>query len=200
MAKARLGLVLLIVLLLPAALFADVVIFSDAFNGGSGGDYLWRGFYLSSYPGTNLNEVTLGYLTFTPGVYTTSLTVRLGAFDGPIIGSTQTITTSLTDTDTFVTYVFGGAPVPLGSIVTFTQALISGPGTDVYFDTGNGGLGVPGPALINETEGTSPPLDTFRRNSVGIIVTEIVPEPSSLMLLGSGLMALAASVRRKWLG
>ena len=167
------------------------VIFSCPFS-NSGGDLWDRGFYLQSYPGVNLGTVTLGYQSFTTGNYSDSLTARLGAYDGPIIGS-PTVNFSLTGSvtnETLVTYDFGGAPVPFGSIVTFTQTLLTGPST-IFFDVGVG----PCPGIV-ETEGTFPPLDTFRRDSVGIIVTQ-VPEPNCLALLGSAIIGLICYAARQ---
>ena len=76
--------VTLILVSAPMAL-ADSIIFSVPFS-GTGGDYYYRGFYLSDYPGTNLGTVTLSYMSFTAGTYSASLTARVGAYDGPTIG------------------------------------------------------------------------------------------------------------------
>jgi len=165
---------------------ADITIFSDPFA-GSGGDNITRGFYLPSYPGTNLSTVTLAYVTNVTGSYTTSLTARLGTYNGTIIGTTQTVTNTLsTSGETLVTYNFGGVSVPTGSVVTFTQVLVSGPGGFVDYDIGTGASG------IIETNGTTPPLDTFRGSSVGVIITETgggpaTPVPPSLILTLTGL-------------
>jgi hypothetical protein len=174
------GWVAMLILFTAPLVHANTTIFTDPFQGSSG-DQLTRGFYLSSYPGTNLGTVTLAYSVNTPGVYTTSLTARLGTYNGTIIGSTQTVTTTLGASETQVTYNFGGAPVATGSVVTFTQVVVSGPDV-VFFD-----VGTAGPAGITETEGTTPPLDVFRRASTGVIVTQapfpLTPAPSSLVLL-----------------
>jgi hypothetical protein len=166
------------------------VIFSCPFE-GSGGDLLFRGFYIQSFPGVNLGTVQLRYSSSTPGDYTASMTARLGTYDGPIIGSTETINFHLTGSfsdQTMVTYDFGGAPVPSGSIVTFSQVLLSG-SDSVFYDVGVG----PCPGIV-QTDGTSPPLDMFRRDSVGVTITQ-VPEPKSLFLLGIGFGGLAACLR-----
>ena len=163
------------------------VVYSCPF-GGSGGDLLERGFYIQSYAGANLGTVQLRYSSSTAGAGTASMTARLGAYDGPIIGSPETINFNLAgnvNNQTTVTYDFGGALVPSGSLVTFTQVRLSGPAA-VFFDVGAG----PCPGIV-ETEGTSPPLDTFRRGSVGVIITQVL-EPNSLLFLGSGISGLAA--------
>lgn len=149
------GLVVML-LLFAAPIYDDVVVFSYPFE-GSGGDQLSRGFYLSSYAGTNLGTVTLEYDATTAGTYVTSLTAELGAYGGPIIGSTQTLTTSVVSLgsggETQVVYDFGGALVPTGSLVTFTQQVISGPGT-LFYDVGAS----VGPAGITQTNGTNATL------------------------------------------
>lgn len=134
-----------------------------------GGDDLTRGFYVSSYPGSNLATVHLEYNANPAGTYEISLTARLGAFNGPLIGGTQTATVSLpsTSSEADVSFDFGGAPVTPGSTITFTQAQISGPGT-AYYNTGVG----PCPR-VTETNGTTPPLDTTRRDSVGVEISEL---------------------------
>jgi hypothetical protein len=70
--------------------------------------------------------------------------------------------------------------------VTFTQVLVNGPGGFVDYDIGTGASG------IFETNGTTPPLDTFRGSSVGVIITQTggapaTPVPSSLILILTGL-------------
>jgi hypothetical protein len=186
--------------LVPVLLFAATsarasTILSDPFN-GQGADFVDRGFYVTTYPGTNLGTVTLAYLATLAGTYTTSLTARLGSYNGTIIGTTQTATETLNvngGVETSVTYNFGGVSVTPGSLVTFTQLVVSGPG-GVYYDDGSV---FPGPDGLTETEGTTPPLDTFRRNGVGVIITQAdVPEPSTLLLFSAGLAGLVALWKR----
>jgi hypothetical protein len=170
------------------------VILSDPFS-GTGGDLLDRGFYVATYPGSSLGAVTVAYLASTAGSYTTSMTARLGAYDGPIIGAMQTETetiNALGGTEVLVSYNFGGVSVAPGSLVTFAQTVVSGPGA-VYYDVGTV---FPGPEGLTETDGTTPPLDTFRRDGVGVIITE-VPEPATLSLLGGCLAGLLAFGSRR---
>ncbi|MGV3707415.1 MAG: PEP-CTERM sorting domain-containing protein [Gemmatimonas sp.] len=189
-------LVALLLVVAPLTAHAQSIVFSSAFGGG--GDQLRRGFYLTSYGGTNLGTVTLGYYGQVQGVHTTSLTARLGAYDGAIIGSTQTLNTFLGTGMTLVTYDFGGAFVPTGSVVTFTQALLGGPSEFVFYDHGTGDLGAPGNTGVVETNGTTAPLDEFRRSTVGVIVTQVqvVPEPSTFLLVGASLVGVVAFRRR----
>lgn len=146
---------MLLAISLVQSVAAVSIIVSCPFS-SPGGDIITRGFYVTSYPGSNLATVQLEYNANPAGTYTISLTPRLGAFNGPVIGSTKTVTVSLpsTSSEADVTFDFGGAAVTPGSTITFTQAQIAGPGT-TYFNTGTGPC-----AGVVETEGTSPPLDT----------------------------------------
>jgi hypothetical protein len=157
----------LLSLVSPSTAAAETVVSCPFF--GSGGDLTDRGFYVTNYPGTNIGQVTLAYGTFVAGTYGITLTARAGTYDGPIIGS-RTVVVSLPGTitpSTPVIFDFGGAPVTQGSTITFTQS-----SDGVLFDTGIG----PCPG-VTETEGTIPPLDTFRRDSVGLTITQAVPAP-----------------------
>lgn len=140
---------------------------------GSGGDGIQRGFYVENYPGTNLGTVQLTYWTDVAGTYTISMTARSGTYDGPIIG-TQMVTVSLpASTNVTATFDFGGVPVITGTIVTFSQVKASGPGW-VYYNTGPCGFDLSCTACpgIIQTDGTTPPLDTPRRISVGVTITQ----------------------------
>jgi hypothetical protein len=145
------------------------------------GDRIDHGFYVSSYPGSNLYTVHVQYDTKTAGTYTISMTANLGAFNGPIIGSTQTVTVDLTvDSWTDAIYNFGGALVATGSTIAFTQVIVNGPsGAFVFFNTGNGNMdnNPPGPTCsgLTETEDTTPPLSTQRRPSVGLEIAQLTP-------------------------
>jgi hypothetical protein len=135
---------------------------------GLGGDLISRGFYVTNYAGYSLDTVTLGYGASTAGSYTVTLTARLNAYNGTIIGTPQTRTFSapaVASSETLVTFNFSGATVPVGSTVTFTQQLVSGPG-NLYYDLGFG------PCInIVETNGTAAPLDTVRGSLVGLTIT-----------------------------
>ena len=121
--------IILLAFSLAQSVAAATIIVSCPFS-SSAGDDLTRGFYVTSYPGSNLATVHLEYSSSTAGTYTISLTPRLGAFNGPVIGGTQTVTVSLpsTSSEKDVTFHFGGAAVTPGSTVAFTQVQIAGPG------------------------------------------------------------------------
>jgi hypothetical protein len=154
----------------PATAAADVAV-SCPFDSSSSGDGLDRGFYVTSYPGTNIDRVTLEYNADTAGVYALTLTARSGTYAGPIIG-TSTVSATIPNSasaTTPVTFSFGGAPVASGSTITFAQSS-TGPDTGVFYNTGIG----PCPG-VTETEGTTPPLDSVRGNSVGLTIATASP-------------------------
>jgi Ca2+-binding RTX toxin-like protein len=165
-------------LVAPTAATAQTVV-SCPFSGSSG-DLLFRGFYVTNYPGTNIDQVTLAYDADTAGTYMITLTARTGTYDGPIIG-TRTVATSLpgTEPNVPVNFAFGAAPVTQGSTITFSQSA-TGPGS-ILFDVGIG----PCPG-VTETEGTTPPLDTPKRDSVGLIITQAPAQPAKPSLTCKG--------------
>jgi hypothetical protein len=154
----------------PTTAAADVAL-SCPFDPTGSGDGLDRGFYVTGYPGTNIDRVTLEYDADVAGVYTFTLTARSGTYAGPIIG-TSTVSASIpitTYATTPVTFSFGGAPVASGSTITFAQSS-TGPDTGVFYNSGIG----PCPG-VTETEGTTPPLDTFRDDNVGVTIATASP-------------------------
>jgi len=164
---------IVLVALIATPLHAAVVVSCPA--SGSGGDLTSRGFYVTGYGAGTLGMVTLQYGTSTPGTYTVSLTAHSGAYNGPLIGTATASALVASISDTPMTFNFGAAVTP-GATIAFTQALVSGPGS-LFFDTGNGALGVmdntcPG---VTETNGTTPPLDSFRRNSVALLINDTGP-------------------------
>jgi len=142
-------------------------------------DLLSRGIYLTGYPGNNLDLVELAYVASNghSGTYIISLTARRGAYNGPIIGSTQTATVAIGDIAggvySFPFFDFGGAPVTTGDTITFTHSFeqISGtPGGDLYFNVGGGSC----PGVFETADTTHFPLDQPPiRNSVAILTDEV---------------------------
>ena len=191
---ARVFTLLTIILLafsLAQSVAAATVIVSCPFS-SSAGDDLTRGFYVTSYPGSNLATVHLEYSSSTPGTYTISLTPRLGAFNGPVIGGTQTVTVSLpsSSSEKDVLFHFGGAAVTPGSTITFTQVQIAGPvGGTAYFNVGTGSCSG---AAVTETDGTTtPPLDTTRRAGIGIEISELTGASTDWAVTSVSMIPLA---------
>jgi hypothetical protein len=148
----------------------------------NGGDFIDRGFYLPSYPGRLLSRVRLWLSTDTAGTYTISLTARAGTYGGPVIGTT-TATVFLPagrGLKTPVNFDFAPAAVTAGTTVTFAMTQVSPAGLDLYYDVGvcDGPCATPSPFI--ETEGTTPPLDTLRRNGVSALIFDTLPPPPIL--------------------
>jgi plastocyanin len=157
---------------LPVAPAAADTVVSCPFESAGGGDSTnSEGFYLSNYPGSSLDTVTMEFGAMANS-YTFTLTARLGAFDGPVIG-TETVPATLPSGPpiTPVTFDFGSVAVAPGSTITFYPTS-TGP-HQAFFNTGTG----PCPG-VTETEGIVPPLSTVRRDSVGLTVTG-APVPSA---------------------
>jgi hypothetical protein len=141
-------------------------------DAASSGDFIDRGFYLQSYPGTSLSSVTLWMKAATAGTYTIAMTARQNTYNGTVIG-TSTATFALPgnlSSNTPVTFSFPSPAVPLGTLVTFAMSQVSPPGLTVYYNvcvTATCSANNP----IIQTNGTTPPLDTFRRNGIAFRIT-----------------------------
>ncbi len=131
------------------------------------GNRIDRGFYVQSYPGTSLDRVDLELSARTAGIYTFSLSARLNSYDGALIG-TSTATATLNGIDTeghAVSFLFPSLQVPRGSLVTFTLNYVSRPGEAIaFYNVQTSSEACP----VVETEDTTPPLSTFRRNGISI--------------------------------
>lgn len=140
----------------------------------TGGDLIMRGFYHPAYPGSSIDTVELFLSARAPGAYEIRLDARLNAYNGALIASdTQSRILSGNDEDN-VSYLFdlGGAAVAPGSTVTFTLTQESGQSDEVFYavDAANFPLGGGGPGSCDviQTSGTTPPLDTLRRNGLWV--------------------------------
>lgn len=150
------------------------------------GDVIDRGFYVESYPANNVDTVELRYGSSTPGDYSIALTIREDTYDGALVGTRNLNLSLLADVPQFGVFDFEAALTPVGGRLTLIQELLSGPDT-VYYDVGPGLLGDDSgpPTGVVETKGTTPPLSSFRRNGVGVVITA-VPEPGSVVLAMAG--------------
>jgi hypothetical protein len=162
----------------PVALILWGLLFGTGFSGaadlfscssppGTNGDWSDRGFYIPSFPGASIDSVRLKVSGFTAGTYKLSLTVRSNAYDGPILG-TSTVSISLSGSGSEqkpATFLYPSVRIAKNSRVCFALAVVSGPYTLVYYAIGGGCAGV------IETEDTTPPLSSWRRDGVDILVT-----------------------------
>ena len=135
----------------------------DCNEGQVGGDLLSRGFYIPNYPGSSLDRVEVWISANTAGVYDYTLTARVGAYDGPVVGvGTARLTQSGSSTDNqLAAFEFAEELVVPGTTITFALAQTAGPGASLYaVNPTSAGCG------IVQTNGTAPPLDTFRRDGI----------------------------------
>ncbi|MGE5412957.1 MAG: hypothetical protein ACM3NW_02190 [Syntrophomonadaceae bacterium] len=169
------GLALAALVLVASPGLASTVV-SCAFSGAPE-DHADSGIIVTNYPGNNVRRLHIGYGTDTTGQYLITATIRRGAFDGPIVGSSSIYlnldATSSTDVDGFLHFggAFDGAPVTPGDTLTITHTW-SGPGV-LFFDAGTGAFGSSGNCGgAYETIGTSPPIDVQVRGTMGIEIDQ----------------------------
>ena len=147
-----------------------------------GGDQIFRGWYIPSFPGATLTSVGLelfsrpdaGFEGSVAGTYTFDLTARTSSYAGSIVGTSR-VSVALDGASTPVSTVFSfpNPVIPQGSLVTFSLTMVSGPANAVTFYN----VATPDdPSCpIVETNDTSPPLSTFRRQ--GIVATVVGGAP-----------------------
>jgi hypothetical protein len=125
------------------------------------------------------------------GTYTVSMTPRAGAYDGPSMG-TSSVTVGLTPgTRTPVNFDFTPAAVTPGTVVTFSMTQLTPaaePGALVFYHVGTCTFdeACVTPSPFKETEGTTPPLDSIRRNGVSAIIFDTRPLPPPVFLARDG--------------
>ena len=184
---ASLALIATVAALLQASPAHAATTVSCPFDPAAGGDLVTRGFYVTGYAGSTLDTVTLRYTATVAESKTISLTARTAAYDGPIVG-VASATGVISGTESALVFNFGNVPVAPGSTITFTQVLTAG-SAPVFFNVGVGPC-----AGVTETEGTTPPLDVFRRNSVGVVITAGAPGAAATPVPALGPFALATIV------
>jgi len=147
---------------------------------GSGGDRTTRGFYVDNYPGTTLGTVViiLGAVG-SDGLHSITMNARENTYDGNLIGSVS-LDVNLVGRSNEVLFEFGDAAVTPGVTVTFQMVVTSSPFSVgfAYYDVGDGTACDD----VTQTNGTNPPLDSFRRNTVGLRLfgtSSVTPPPDN---------------------
>lgn len=138
--------------------------------GTPGGDSYVRGFYIPSYPGNSLDSARMEFSSTVVGSYTVQMTVRSNVYNGLVLG---TATTSFTLSGAYpqnlaATFVFPSIRIREGSRVCFVLSLVASPSGSLFYSVPDS---VGGCTSVVQTDGTDPPLSTFRRNGVNLVIT-----------------------------
>ena len=143
-------------------------------NGTAAGDTIPRGFYITSYPGVTLSKVTLwlSAISGNTGNYSIVLTAYEEVYDGPIVGTASSyVFLNAYPSSIPVVFDFSNIPMIIGSTIAFKLTVDTGPITTFNYDTNGNYAGLTGSSIgIVQTNGTTPPLDTFRRDGIAIIL------------------------------
>ena len=126
------------------------------------------------------------------------MTVLSNAYDGPILAAktNKVLLSGSTSEGLPVSWSFPSTPIQKYGRVCFRLSLVSGPSSLVYYAV----PGLDGCPDVIETDGTTPPLDTFRRNGVELVIVgendpatdlrmNIVRQPAGLFLQWNSLGA-----------
>jgi hypothetical protein len=154
----------------PEIITPEPSLLIDYSTNPEGGDWIRRGFYIESYPGTTLSSVTLWFWTSSADDYTIQIEAREDTYDGTLVGQALE-SASLGTSPISITFDFGDVTVTKNNALTFQMSWTGGSISPYYcfycdeFDSMTA-------EEINviETDGTDPPLDTFRNDGVAIQV------------------------------
>jgi parallel beta-helix repeat protein len=168
--------------LIPWALHAQTSTLVECDGGAVFGDNLNRGFYVTDYPGTSINGVTVQLKTTGGSAqYQVGLDVTEGSFDGPLVASGfADATIDGTEQAVSIQMTSGGQtnpPVTPGATLCFSFFVNAGGGAPSLLYSVIGALGEdlpdaedPCPHVV-QTTGTAPPLSSFRREGVKLAIT-----------------------------
>jgi hypothetical protein len=136
-------------------------------TGAPGDTFGSEGFYVPSFPGKSLKDVTLQLLFPSPGIYGLSLTARAGSYGGAVLGTASTNVSVGTDRLLPVTFSFAAPAVTPGTLVAFSHEKVSGPAGSIYYGVQTQLDACP----VVQVNGFSGPLSTYRRNGIAIRIT-----------------------------
>lgn len=126
---------------------------------GSPGDQTFRGFYVENYPSSSLGGVVLAFMGVA-GPRSITLHARENTFDGALIGSVSQTVDLVGNSTVEAEFDFANAIVT-SSTITFSIEVTSGGTT--FYDVGTAAC-----TDVTQTNSTTPPLDVFRRDRVGV--------------------------------
>ncbi len=135
----------------------------------SGGDSITRAFYIEAYPGTSLKSVTLWFYTGTTQTYNITLKAVADTFDGAVLG-VKTVAAGLNATLSPVVFEFDPElSITENNVVAFI--ITKAESETVFMGTASDETTALGAAcIVTQTNGTTAPLSTWRRDGISIIV------------------------------
>lgn len=154
----------LILVMLATGASSQVI---DCLDGSDGGDRVTRGFYCSDYPGTTIERVDLHLSAESAGEYVIRMTIRTDTYNGLQVGQAEATVTLPGGPSNHVltSFLFPSTSVAPHALLTFALEEVSGPDLMYYAPTTSNSA-----CPITQTNGTTPPLDTFRRNGVRVAI------------------------------
>jgi hypothetical protein len=172
-------------------------------NGTTDGWTINFGYVVSDtfkWSGGNLNKVSFGVWEF-PGdvLQTVDFTVSASE-NGTGVGGTRNVSDTFISTNQYgydvdlISFNTGGVPLNSGTYWLNLYNAVVPSGDPVYWDENTGvGCGGSGcPSMASESAIGTIPSEAFTVSGSGT-----TPEPTSIMLLGSGILGLAGVLRRK---
>jgi hypothetical protein len=104
---------------------------------GTGDPVEATGFYVTHFPGSRLQWITLNYSARAVGTYVFSIDAHIDGYDGPIIGGGAASVLLVADESQFrqISYPFPPVQIPSGTTLAFTTNLVSGPAGPVFVES-----------------------------------------------------------------
>ena len=115
----------------PEIITPETSLLIDYSTNPEGEDWIRRGFYIESYPGTTLSSVTLWFSTQVADDYTIQIEAREDTYDGTLVGQASG-SAALGSSPASITFDFGNAAVIKKDVLTFQMTWTVGPVRPYY--------------------------------------------------------------------
>ena len=154
----------------PENITPEPLLLIDYSTNPEGEDWIRRGFYIESYPGTTLSSVTLWFSTQAADDYTIQIEAREDTYDGTLVGQASG-SAVLGASPISITFDFGDVAVTKNDVLTFLMSWSGGSISPYYCINCDEFDSLTAEEInIIETDGIDPPLDTYRNDGVAIQV------------------------------